>query len=466
MLFRRDKKRPSTPPPEPELLGTVTAPSGDLVLVDFGLLRLWSGDATPFLDPALVPEDVADAANRCEDVELVGLDADAAAALLDLAAVKGRYGFDFPAGGGALAERLAELRVGRGLTVELRSLGRVAHRERVRMLLDDVPHGAEVPFDGGWAVAVRGVPRDRPLRVLGTRMSPDGPDQGRWHAVWVELAPGEVVAWEEVGVVLVDEARLMWADPDALTGFRSDESVDGLADLAVWGRDGDEIAAEIGARPLDGEQGVHAVVDQPVARVVELAERLAARQADPDVWFRFDLRPHDDHFRVLAQMRASVTESGTIDVDGMRVTGLFTTWGDGAYPVQRGLAADGTTLRVRVELGAPEIVTRTRRLEELWFGPLSELAMVSARITSDGAPVGWLYREATDRQDDSGWHVLAGDESQDYLDDPSHAGLVPLRELLQVDPELEALFRTPAPVAYERSAGGGFTEIDVPPDPE
>lgn len=443
----------------------MTAPSGDLVLIDFGLLRLWSGDATPFLDPALVPEDVADAANSSEDVEVVGSDADAAAELVDLATVKGRYGFDLPAGGGPLAARLDALRERSGLTVGLRTLGRVPHRERVRMLLDDAPQGAEVPFDGGWAVAVRGVPRDRPLRVLGTRMSPDGPDSGRWHSVWVEFAAGDPVTWEEVGVVLVDEARLMWADPDALTAFRNDDSVDGLADLAVWGRDGDAIAAEVGAEALDGEQGVHGFVDQPIERIVELAEQLSARRADPDVWFAFDVRPHDDHYRVLAQMRATATESGTIEVDGERVTGLFTTWGDGAFPVQRGLAADGSTLQVRVELGAPEIVTRTRRFEELWFGPLSALAMVSKRITSDGEPVRWLYRLVTDRPDDSGWHVLAGDESQAYLDDPTNAALVPLRELLQDDPDLEALFRTPAPVAYERSSDGGFTAIDVPPEP-
>ncbi|MFE4457442.1 hypothetical protein ACFROC_08795 [Nocardia tengchongensis] len=73
--------------------------------------------------------------------------------------------------------------------------------------------------------------------------------------------------------------------------------------------------------------------------------------------FAVDMRPHDDHFRVLEQMRSSSTESGSIDVGGARMTGWFTSWGDGAFPVFRDVAADGMLLRVRVrvrvQFGAP-----------------------------------------------------------------------------------------------------------------
>jgi hypothetical protein len=45
--------------PQIEELGIVTAPAGELVLIDFGLLRLWSGESVPVLDPGYVGEDVA-----------------------------------------------------------------------------------------------------------------------------------------------------------------------------------------------------------------------------------------------------------------------------------------------------------------------------------------------------------------------------------------------------------------------
>jgi hypothetical protein len=44
----------------------------------------------------------------------------------------------------------------------------------------------------------------------------------------------------------------------------------------------------------------------------------------------------------------------------------------------------------------------------------------SDRITVDGKPVGFMYREEGDSDLDSGWRFLAGDESDDYLDDPAN----------------------------------------------
>jgi hypothetical protein len=210
--------------------------------------------------------------------------------------------FDLPGDSGWLAEKIAAA----GLDVALRVLPRMPRHARVRRLLDDLPGGAEVPFHGGWAVAVRGVPADRELRVRGERMDPDGPDAGRWHSVWVECAEGDPAESVVAGHVLVDEARLLFADPAALNDWR------------------------------------------------------------------------DDDHRVLERMRGTPGESGTIEVGGATMTGWFTSWGDGAFPVYRDLAADGTLLRVRVELGAPEIVRRQRRIERLWFGDLAKLPRHSA----------------------------------------------------------------------------------------
>lgn len=430
----------------PELLGTASFPSGDLLLIDFGLLRTWSGDRPPLVEEGHAPRHVVERANAAADFEVVGPQAAEAARAVDLAAVKGRYGFDLPADGEILASAVART----GFDASVRRVGRTPHLTRVRALLDDQP-GAEVPFHGAWAVAVRGVPGG-PLRVLGERMDPDGPDRGRWHSVWVGCADGVVAESVECGHVLVDEARLLFADAAALTAWRTDDPADGLFDLAYWGRDADEVAARVSVPPSTADDERH-WTDLSSEEVRARHEELETLR-DGGLEFALDLRPHDDHFQVLRRMRSSPAGSGTVEVGGAPMTGWFTTWGDGAFPVYRDLAADGTLLRVRVELGAPEIVVRQRRFERLWFGDLAKMAIVSARVAQDGEPVRWLYREHAEREQDSGWRVFAGDESQEYADDSRNAELMPLRELLRLDGDLEPLFDEPHGAAFERAETG------------
>jgi len=65
---------PSWTPSQVEDLGTVTTTTGDLVLIDFGLLRLWSGESAPRLDPDYVGADTAETANSAVDFVIVGED--------------------------------------------------------------------------------------------------------------------------------------------------------------------------------------------------------------------------------------------------------------------------------------------------------------------------------------------------------------------------------------------------------
>ncbi|WP_063052410.1 DUF2185 domain-containing protein [Nocardia arthritidis] len=94
-----------------------------------------------------------------------------------------------------------------------------------------------------------------------------------------------------------------------------------------------------------------------------------------------------------------------------------------------------------------------RRLEQLWFGDLATLAIVTARVVRDGAPVGRLYREDADRERDSGWRVFAGDGAQEYLDEADNTVLTPLRELIGAEAALEPLFNHPPGSAFERVDG-------------
>lgn len=82
------------------------------------------------------------------------------------------------------------------------------------------------------------------------------------------------------------------------------------------------------------------------------------------------------------------------------------------------------------------------------------MAFTSARVAHDGLAVGWFYRETPDRDEDSGWRVFAGDETQEYVDDSANAVVLPLRELISRDRALEELFRAPPPAAFERGSSG------------
>lgn len=178
---------PSWPEPRIEELGTVTAPAGELVLIDFGCLRLWSGESEPTLDPGVVGEEVAATANSAVDLEILGDSPVAAGRVTLLAAAAGRYVFDIPA---SQVDEMRDLVARRarqnGFSVRVKPIARMPHRTRVARLLDDRPDGAEVPYGGPWAVAVRGLPADRPLRVRGVRMPEDGAGGTRWHSIWVE----------------------------------------------------------------------------------------------------------------------------------------------------------------------------------------------------------------------------------------------------------------------------------------
>lgn len=267
--------------------------------------------------------------------------------------MKGRYAYDMPPDGALIIERVESVCESSGLRARVERLDRVPHRQRLLRLLDEHPEGVEVPFHGVWGVAVRGVPRDPKLPVLGQRMSRAGLDADRWHSVWVEVADAEPVSSLEAGYVLVDEARLMFADPTALNEWRGDVPADGLADLAFWGRDATAVADRVGASVLQSSgREIFGWADRPVAEIIELGQQLQAIHEDPSLKFAMDFRPHDDHQRLLAIARESPTESGTIDVGGAAVTGFFTTWGDGAFPVFRDLDANGSTCRFRVELAS------------------------------------------------------------------------------------------------------------------
>ena len=85
--------------------------------------------------------------------------------------------------------------------------------------------------------------------------------------------------------------------------------------------------------------------------------------------------------------------------------------------------------------------------------------IASDRITVDGCSVGYCYREAPDNQHDSGWRFLAGDESQEYMDDSSHHQIYDVNTIANYDPAIVSILSTPAPCAFDRGNADGFVPV-------
>jgi hypothetical protein len=87
------------------------------------------------------------------------------------------------------------------------------------------------------------------------------------------------------------------------------------------------------------------------------------------------------------------------------------------------------------------------------------------RITVDGRSVGFMYREAPDRDIDSGWRFMAGDESQAYMDDPDNLAIYDVNTIANYDPEIIPFLDAPIGLAFERDDSGAFVEVAyTPPD--
>ena len=92
-----------------------------------------------------------------------------------------------------------------------------------------------------------------------------------------------------------------------------------------------------------------------------------------------------------------------------------------------------------------------------WEG--ADGCIATNRITVEGRKVGYCYREIPDGNWDSGWRFTAGDESDEYMDDPNNAGIYKLNTICNDDPDIIPLLHTPAPCAFERDENGVFQKI-------
>lgn len=76
-------------------------------------------------------------------------------------------------------------------------------------------------------------------------------------------------------------------------------------------------------------------------------------------------------------------------------------------------------------------------------------------ITVQGKKVGYMVREPTSRQYDSGWCFMSGEESQDYMDNPNNHAIYDVNTIANYSPDIVELLNAPPGCAFARDASTG-----------
>ena len=77
-------------------------------------------------------------------------------------------------------------------------------------------------------------------------------------------------------------------------------------------------------------------------------------------------------------------------------------------------------------------------------------AIASDRITVDGLPVRFMYREAPDNEFDSGWRFLSGTEDDAYMADASNHAVYDVNTIANYDRSIIPHLDAPAGSAFEK----------------
>ncbi len=76
--------------------------------------------------------------------------------------------------------------------------------------------------------------------------------------------------------------------------------------------------------------------------------------------------------------------------------------------------------------------------------------IASDRITKDGCKVGFMYREEREDSEDSGWRFLAGDETEEYLDNHMNLMMFDVNYIANIDPTIIKYLNNRIGKAFER----------------
>ena len=81
--------------------------------------------------------------------------------------------------------------------------------------------------------------------------------------------------------------------------------------------------------------------------------------------------------------------------------------------------------------------------------------LASDHIAKERRKVCWMFRQSANHENDSGWRVFSGDETQEYADDPSHLAWYNASAIVAIDPSIAPYLDSPVGSAIERTSGDG-----------
>lgn len=85
--------------------------------------------------------------------------------------------------------------------------------------------------------------------------------------------------------------------------------------------------------------------------------------------------------------------------------------------------------------------------------------MATDRITVDGAPVGYMYRDQPIRDEDSGWRFFAGDEDEAYMNDLQRHDVYDVNTIVNYDPDVLPHLNSEIGSRFERGPDGAFRKL-------
>ncbi|MEO1101123.1 MAG: DUF2185 domain-containing protein [Pseudomonadota bacterium] len=104
---------------------------------------------------------------------------------------------------------------------------------------------------------------------------------------------------------------------------------------------------------------------------------------------------------------------------------------------------------------------------KLKAGDIEELTMVRGgcfatdRITVEGLPVRFMYREAPEGEEDTGWRFCSAiDEDEAYMDDPDNISFFDVNTIANYDRSIIPFLMSPVGAAFEKPPGEDeFVEV-------
>lgn len=85
--------------------------------------------------------------------------------------------------------------------------------------------------------------------------------------------------------------------------------------------------------------------------------------------------------------------------------------------------------------------------------------MASDRILVDGCKVGYMYRVKPEKEWDSGWRFMSGDETKEYLDQHEHVGIYRLNTICNYDIDILPFLSDEYGCAYARKEDDLFHKL-------